>query len=73
MTTKTGRPVIFGPKDDDKTVRALALTKRGRVLFEKARKRLKKLAKWPGSVSDGDVIESLARGDDETAAYLRQK
>lgn len=73
MTTKTGRPTLFGPKDDPRTVRALALTKRGRVLFEQARTKLKTLANWPGTVSDGDVIESLARGEKETASYLRKK
>lgn len=73
MTTKTGRPSIFGPKDDPQTVRAIGLTKRGRQLFEQARARLKKLAKWPGTVSDSDTIEALVRGDEETASCVRKK
>ena len=73
MTTKFGRPSIFSPKDDAKRVQTLALTTRGRVLFEKARTKLKKLAKWSGNVSDGDTIEMLVRGEAETAEYLRRK
>ena len=73
MTIKTGRPSIFGPKDDSQPVRAIGLTKRGRQLFEQFRAKLKKAAKWPGKVSDSDTIEALVRGPQETADYLRKK
>lgn len=73
MTKQTGRPSIFGPKDGTQRIYASGLTKRGAQLFKAAKARLKKLAKWPGTVSDGDAIEYLVRGEDESAEYLRQK
>ena len=38
----------------------------GKTEFERARKRLKRLARWKNRVSDGDVFEALSRGWDET-------
>ncbi len=58
---KTGRPSLFGPKDDTTPFRAIAMTKKGRRLVEQFRRHLKQQAKWPGVVSDGDVLEELAR------------
>ncbi len=45
----------------------------GKVEFERARRRLKQLAKWKTRVSDGDVFEFLSRGEANTVAYLKQK
>lgn len=59
---KGGRPVIYGPKNDKRgTVRALALTREGRTMFEDWRRQVKRLNRWPGKVSDADVIEYLVR------------
>lgn len=57
---KGGRPVIFGPKQDKK-YRILSLTQIGSRGFEKARAALKKAKKWPGRVSDSDVVDYLVR------------
>lgn len=51
------------------------LSHAGAVAFEQARKRLRELYReivghQPGSVSDGDCVEYLARGPDETRRYL---
>ncbi len=45
----------------------------GKVEFERARARLKRLARWKGRVSDGDVFEALARGWPNTEAYLKAR
>lgn len=59
---------------EPKTVRLQGvISKPGGVKFEAARKRLGKLAKWKGPVSDADTIEYLARGEYETVKYLAQK
>lgn len=68
-----GRPSIFSPKDGNQAYRILALTKQGQRMFEDARKALKRLAKWPGRVSDADTVEFLLRGVEATKAYLRSK
>lgn len=66
-----GHPAIFRGKDRTKPLRAF-LTEIGKAKIEEARKRLAKLAKWKVSdVSNGDVVEYLARGEQETIAYLR--
>lgn len=70
---QTGRPSIFGPKDTANRVNVIAMTTRGKDLLERARARLRKLAKWGGKVSDGDTIEYLLRGDAETAQHLAAK
>ncbi len=62
MKTVMGRPSIFSPKDGNQSYRILSLTKHGQREFEKARAELKKLAKWPGKVSDADCVEFLLRG-----------
>jgi hypothetical protein len=69
---KTGRPTIFGRKDGDRPYQALALTKRGQLLFERTRKWLAKLV-GRETVSDGDVIESLVRGEDETIRVVEKQ
>ena len=47
------------------------VTKVGSLRFEQARAKLARLAsRAPGKVSDGDVIEALARGWADTTAYL---
>jgi hypothetical protein len=49
----------------------LSLT--GSEKFEEARARLGVLSKWPvDRVSDADVIEYLARGENDTRAYLKE-
>lgn len=67
MADKTmGRPTIYpGAK-----VHAVhgSLTKVGGELFEKARRRLAKVAKLDvGKVSDGATVEYLARGEEAPA------
>ena len=65
------RRAIFEPKDGPVvSYRVRAMTKTGHRLFEACRARLKKLAGWPGEVSDCDVIESLVRGDEATKKHL---
>lgn len=73
MKTKLGRPSLFTPKDGGKAHHILALTAEGEQLFDDARARLKALAKWPGNVSDADVVEMLVRGEKATRAYLKAK
>lgn len=68
-----GRPSIFAPKDGERSYRILALSKEGQRLFEQARARLKRLAKWPGSVSDADTVEAVLRGDAAVVAYLKKR
>ena len=71
MAKRIGRRAIF---DLPKSKRYQGvISKPGSVKFEAARKRLSKLAAWPGSVSDADVIEYLARGEEATAKYLDGK
>ena len=68
----TGRPSIFRGKDRTSPVNAY-MTPRGKKKVHEARKRLAALVGWQiGDVKDGDVVEALARGWDETRAYLRQ-
>jgi hypothetical protein len=67
---KMGRPSIFAPKSP-KHRRQGIMTPAGSKLFEVARKRLGQLAKMdPKKISDGDVFEFLARGEEATRAYL---
>lgn len=63
MATKStgGRPSVYSPKDGDKTYRALALTKKGQTLFERARKELQVVNPAFGRVSDSDVIDYVVR------------
>jgi uncharacterized protein YbbK (DUF523 family) len=48
------------------------LTPRGRVCFEKQRKELARLVRIKNP-SDADVIEALARGQDETLDYAMKR
>lgn len=70
---RTGRPSIFTPKDGERSYHILSLTTLGARLFELARGKLKRIAQWPGAVSDADTIEFLLRGEPATRAYLAKK
>ena len=66
-----GRVSIFRNKEGGDRVQGI-LTKAGSQRFHAARKRLAELAgRDLELVSDADVIEYLARGDEETARYLK--
>lgn len=68
--TKMGRPSIFRDKEGGQRVQAL-ISKRGGKQFELARRCLAVLAKRePKHVSDADVVEYLARGEEETRLYI---
>ncbi len=54
-----GRPAIYGPKDS--TVQVRSITKVGARLMNTARTVVRKVSKWPGKVSDADVVEYLLR------------
>jgi hypothetical protein len=67
---KMGRPAVFTPKDPKARYQGLVTREGGRQL-EAARKKLAALASLPvKSVSDGDVFEYLARGEEETKSFL---
>jgi len=66
---------MFRGKDNGVRVQGI-LTQTGGACFEQARTRLKALHRQvvgepPRTVSDADVIEYLARGEKNTAGYLR--
>lgn len=66
---------MFRGKDDGVRVQGI-LTSTGGAKFETARARLAALfrstvGRDPGPVSDADVIEYLARGEQGTAYYLK--
>jgi hypothetical protein len=69
--SKMGRPSIF----QDKTERIQgAVTKIGRRRLNDARGELAIIAGWTATdVSDADAIEYLARGKEETIAYLNRR
>jgi hypothetical protein len=68
MAKRMGRRAIF---DFPKTRRLQGVISGGAAIaFTAARRRLKKLAKWKGKVSDADTIEFLARGEAWTVMYL---
>jgi len=70
MAEQMGRPSVFRPKPPETNVHG-RLTLEGRRMFELARKALAKIVGWKSErVSDGDVIEFLARGERNTRAYL---
>lgn len=54
-----GRPAIYSPKDGKVQIRAI--TKEGSRILDKARKLVKQATRWPGKVSDGDVIDFVLR------------
>jgi len=67
---RLGKPSIFV----DKVARVQGVLSRpGSKRFEQARGRLTKLASWPTPASDGDTIEYLARGEQATRKYLKQR
>jgi hypothetical protein len=69
-----GRHSIFRGKDGGIRVQGI-ITRAGGHRFEVAARRLERLYRdvvgaKPATISDADVIEYLARGDDDTRAYL---
>lgn len=67
-----GHPAIFPGKTGDRVQGGL--TPIGSTKFEQARRRLARLAGWEfESVSDADVIEFLARGDEATTKFLQDQ
>lgn len=74
MKALTGKSVFVGKVKGKEFRRQGLLTPEGSGDFELARERLAKLVGWPpDSVSDGDTMEYLARGDKDTRAYLRSR
>lgn len=74
--TGPGRRSIFGDKDDGVRVQGM-LTRKGGQSFEWKRQELAALYKRivqrePGTVSDGDTIEFIARGEQETRRHLEK-
>ena len=71
---KMGRRSIFRGKADGYRVQAI-ITKVGGQRFERARRGLAALYERvygvaPATISDADLVEALARGEEETEAYL---
>lgn len=54
-----GRPTLY--KKDGPDVHG-RISKTGGKVFEKMRRILKRQTKWPGKISDGDVVEFILRG-----------
>ena len=70
---RRGHPHIFSGKSPQYRYQGI-MSERGSAQFEAARARLAKLAGWKADdISDGDTFEYLARGDQETRRYLREK
>lgn len=67
--TKRGRPCVFRDKDGGYRFGG-DLTKVGADRFEAHRRRLAQLAPHVKNPSDADVIEYLARGEENTVAYI---
>lgn len=65
-----GRPCVFRDKDGGDRVQGF-ITKTGAEKFERARRQLAELAIWVRAPSDADVIEYLARGEENTRAYIK--
>jgi len=73
-TPTRGRASIFRGKEDGVRIQGL-ITKTGGAKFERMRRALALLytevvGTKPATVSDADVIEYMARGHDDTIAYL---
>lgn len=70
-----GRPTIFRPKDGG--IVSGYISDAGRAAFEKCRGRLQRTAAKHGltitKVSDGDVVESLARGESVTDREIGER
>ena len=70
---RTGRPSIFRGKDRSTPVKAY-MTPTGKKQLHVARRRLAHLVGWKVvDVSDGDVVEYLARGHEATVVYLTDR
>lgn len=72
-----GRASIFRGKDDGVRVQGV-LTSKGGSAFERRRRDLTRIFRQvknrkPTVVSDADVIEFLAIGEEATVAYLEQQ
>jgi hypothetical protein len=72
-----GRASVFRGKDGGVRVQGI-LTRKGGKYFEQRRKQLERLYREvlghaPTTVSDADVIEFLALGDENTRAYLQRE
>lgn len=68
-----GREAIFKDKTGGDRIQGI-ISRVGSVKFEEARQRLKVLAERPrNDVSDGDCAEYLARGEENTRAYLAER
>jgi len=66
----TGRASIFRNKDRKFRVQAI-MSKDGYTAFNVARRKLAALVGWKvAKVSDADVIEYLARGEEATRIYV---
>lgn len=71
---REGRPSVFRGKDKHRGPVQGILTPTGRRRFEEARGRLARLAARPvKQISDGDTVEYLARGHDDTLDYLEKQ
>lgn len=69
--TRMGRDSIFREKIGGDRYQGI-VTKVGAAAFERARARLAKLAERDvAGISDADTIEYLARGEENTIAYLK--
>lgn len=75
MSPKMGRPTIFRPKDGGRINGFLSHA--GRAAWEHCREQLRRRAAryglQLGSVSDGDVAESLARGTGPTRIEVMER
>lgn len=70
VTRLLGRSSIFRNKKGGDRVNGV-ITARGSVRFELHRKQLGLLvAREPEEISDADVVEYMARGEQETRGYL---
>lgn len=74
--TGPGRRSIFGDKDDGTRVQGM-LTKKGGQAFEWKRQELAALyervvGRKPGTISDGDTIEFISRGEAEATRLLEK-
>lgn len=64
-------PSVFKPKNPKHHITVGGMTNAGARAFEQARRRLQKLSKV-SRVSDADVVEYLARGEEETRKVLEK-
>jgi len=65
-----GRPTLFGERAGGRRVQGI-LTKTGTARFDEARERLARLSGWEAAaLSDANVIEYLARGEEATRKAL---